>query len=85
MRYVIEVGTVIPAQPPTNEDNMSAIKYSVIGSEIGAHLGGKLVALRFSGVWCPSFESRAAGQVGVCPLILGAIRSDFSRLPGRRS
>lgn len=47
------------------------------GREIGLHIGGRLVALRFGGKresFMPPFEDRAMGQKGVCPLILRAFK-----------
>ena len=40
MRYVIEVGTVIPAQPPTNEDEMAAIYDIETGNTLTEGLQG---------------------------------------------
>ena len=59
MRYVIEVGTVIPAQPTTNEDNMSkqtyiiAAKHEAFGVEgsreyVGTERGAKMAATKIA-------------------------------------
>ena len=47
------------------------------GREIGLHIGGRLVGLRFGGkreAFVPPFENRSMGQRGVCPLILQAFK-----------
>ncbi len=56
---------------------MSAIKFTVIntnaGREIGAHIGGNLVAIRTNGAWIPSYEDRCMGLLAPCPLIMQSV------------
>ena len=53
------------------------MKFSIIntnaGREIGAHIGGRLVALRIQGEWAPSLEDRIMGLLAPCPLIMASI------------
>lgn len=59
MRYVIEVGTVIPAKPPTSEDNMDTKTNEQAFARIGNGEKSTLstssstsdLAERFTGLW----------------------------------
>lgn len=57
---------------------MSEIKFTAIntntGREIGAHIGGNLVAIRANGAWAPSYEDRCMGLLAPCPLLMSSIR-----------
>lgn len=56
---------------------MSTIKFTAIdttsGREIGAHVGGNLVAIRTNGTWIPSYNDRCMGLLAPCPLLMDYI------------